>query len=322
MSSLMRRALESELIHPEQAPEDDDMMVLFQTHFPEHFGGAASYSLEERSDGKAGDEFEHTIYARLTDPSQLSQAKSMEHHSQWEIRIEKTEKNAGKGSIRVRKTWVDGGDPDFVRVTKIPLDPEGSNAKKKEIPLPSNADEFLAFQFLADQGMVKDRYHFPIMGSDLVWEVDCYPKEGGGYHDWVKIDLEVKDLSAPLPVFPIQFEDVILPVGVGKLTKEEHDEQVSKLYDECFISPNPFKSGEIRKQVEQAGVDLGDGAADAMNKPQGGEPQPAPGGENNADTEGNEGGTHEKEGVEDASTESGGDGSDAAGASGEASGGI
>jgi hypothetical protein len=321
MTSLMRRALESELIHPEQAPEDDDMMVLFQTHFPEHFGGASSYSLEERSDGKAGDEFEHTLYAKLTDPSQLSQAKSMEHQSQWEIRIEKTEKNAGKGSVRVRKTWIDGGDPDFVRTTKIPLDPDGGNAKKKEIPMPSNADEFLAFQFLADQGMVKDRYHFPIMGTDLVWEVDCYPKEGGGYHEWVKIDLEVKDLSAPLPELPIQLEDVILPVGVGKLTKQEHDERVSQLYDDCFISPNPFKSGQIRKQVEQAGdeADLGDGAADAANKPQEREAQPPQ--ENQADTEGQEGGTKDQETVEDTSTESGGEGSDAAGASGEPSGG-
>lgn len=312
MASLMRRALESELIHPEQAPEDDDMMVLFQTHFPEHFGGTSSYSLEERADGQAGDEFEHTIYAKLTDPSQLSQAKSMEHHSQWEIRIEKTEKNAGKGSVRVRKTWVDGGDPDYVATLKIPLDPDGSSNKKKEIPIPATEDWFIGFQFLADQGMVKDRYHFPIMGTDLVWEVDCYPKEGGGYHEWVKIDLEVKDLSAPLPEFPIQFEDIILPVGVGKLSKEEHDAQVSKLYDECFISPNPFKSGQIRKQVEQAGagVDLGDGTADAANKPQGGEAQPPQ--ENQADTEGEEGGTNDKEEVEDASTEGAGS-SDAGG---------
>jgi hypothetical protein len=321
MASLMRRALESELVHPDSAPEDDDMMVLFQTHFPEHFGGASAYSLEERSDGKAGDEFEHTIYAKLTDPSQLNQSKSMEHHSQWEIRVEKTEKNAGKGSFRVRKTWVDGGDPDYVAVLKIPLDPNGSNAKKKEIPIPATEDWFIGLQFLADQGMIKDRYHFPIIGSDLVWEVDCYPKEGGGYHEWVKIDLEVKDLSAPLPEFPIQFEEIILPVGVGKLSKEEHDAQVSKLYDECFISPNPFKSGAIRKQVEQTGVNLGDG--EDSQTPQGGEQQPAQTNppaapkEDNADTEGKEGGTQDKEGVEDASTESGGDGSDAAGASGE-----
>jgi hypothetical protein len=241
----------------------------------------------------------------------------MEHHSQWEIRIDKTEKNAGKGSFRVRKTWVDGGQPDYVRATKIPLDPNGSNAKKKEIPLPSNEDEFLAFQFLAEQGMVKDRYHFPIMGTELVWEVDCYPKEGGGYHEWVKIDLEVTDLSAPLPEFPIQFEDIILPVGVGKLSKEEHDERVSQLYDECFISPNPFKSGQIRKQVEQSGVNLGDG--ENGTTPQGGEQQPPQ--ENQADTEGQEGGTNDKEGVEDASTEGAGSGSDSAGASGEPSGG-
>lgn len=320
MASLMRRALESELVHPDSAPEDDDMMVLFQTHFPEHFGGASAYSLEERSDGKAGDEFEHTIYARLTDPSQLQQSKSMEHHSQWELRIEKTEKNGGKGSLRVRKTWVDGGDPDYVAVTKIPLDPNGSNAKKKEIPIPATEDWFIAFQFLADQGMVKDRYHFPIMGGDLVWEVDCYPKEGGGYHEWVKIDLEVTDLSAPLPEFPIQFEDIILPVGVGKLTKEEHDAQVSKIYDECFISPNPFKSGAIKKQVEQqSAVNLGDGEngePSEQGEPQQAQPKAEPK-ENNADTEGDEGGTSDKEGVEDASTESAGDGSDAAGASGE-----
>jgi len=206
-------------------------------------------------------------------------------------------------------------------VLKIPLDPNGSNSKKKEIPIPASEDWFIGFQFLADQGMIKDRYHFPIVGTDLVWEVDCFPKEGGGYHEWVKIDLEVSDLSAPLPEFPIQFEDIILPVGVGKLSKEEHDEQVSKLYDECFISPNPFKSGAIKKQLEKKGVNLGDG--EPTEPSQQSEPQPAQdnGDGHSAEEEGEEGGTRDKEGVEDASTESAGDSTDNAGASGEPSGG-
>lgn len=315
--ALRRHSLESELIHPDAAPEEDDMMLLFQKHYPEHFGGT-TYSLEERADGKAGDEFEHTIYARLGDPGQLSQAKSMEHHSQWEIRIDKSDKNAGKGSMRVRKTWIDGGSPDFVAVMKIPMDLQ-NNAKKKEIPIPATEDWFVAFQFLSPQGMVKDRYHFPIVGTDLVWEIDCYPKEGGGYHEWVKIDLEVKDLSAPLPEFPIHLEDVILPVGVGKLSKEEHDELVSKLYDECFLSPNPFLSGAIRKQVEQGSVNLGDGEADANSKPEGGEQQAAQPDQTEAESE--EGGTKDTEQVEDTSKESSGDSEQDDGASGEPSGG-
>lgn len=280
MASLLRQALEGQLIAPVAAPDDDPMMRIFQAHFPGHFE-AQAYVLEERSDGKAEKEIEYTIYARLVDPTQLGRAKSMEHQEQWEVRIPKTEENAGKGSFRVRKTTIDGAEPQYTRVTKIAYNKDND---KIEIPLPSNHDEFTAFKFLANLGMVKDRFHFPVMGTELVWEVDCFPKEGGGYHEWVKIDLEVKDRDTPLPDFPIDLEDVILPPFFGKITEEEHDQRVSELYEQYFLKKNEFVSGEMKaklqSQVPDKQIDLGDGDAQGPRPdttPEGEQGEAAPG---------------------------------------------
>jgi len=206
-------------------------------------------ALEEASDGKAVQEVEHVIYGRITDFDQLKDAASMETQEQWEVRIPKTDKNAGKGSIRVRKTVIAGGDPTYVITTKIPTNADGD---KMELPLPSNESNFIQFKFLAEQGLIKNRYHFPIVGTDMVWEVDVFPKEGGGYHEWCKIDLEVKSRDTPIPELPIQLEDIILPEGFGRQDSEKAAAMITKIYEEFFIAKNQFVSGQIsgEKPVE------------------------------------------------------------------------
>lgn len=273
MSHLMRRALESAMFTPDEPPEDDKMMLQFKQYFPNHFElSEAEYALEERADGKADKEIEFTIYARLVDMSQLSEAKSKESQEQWEIRIPKTEGNAGAGSMRVRKTQIEGADPVFTRAIKIPYNKDND---KIEIPLPSNEDEFTAFKFLSEKGMVKDRFHFPILGTDMVWEIDCFPKEGGGYHEWVKIDLEVKDRDMALPEFPVKLEDVILPKDFGKMSPEEHDKKVSELYDLYFLAKNSILAKIEAKQEGEESAQLGNrdsvDTGDAQDTP-----QPAP----------------------------------------------
>jgi hypothetical protein len=280
-------ALENAFTNPQQPPDEDPMMVLFKEHFSaDLFEQQPGYALEERADGKADKEIEYTIYAKISNFAELEAAKSMEIQEQWEIKIPKTEQNAGKGSIRVRKTVVEGGEPVFTRATKIPYNEQND---KIEIPLPSNQDEFTAFKFLAAQGMLKHRYHFPILGTELVWEVDAYPKDDGTYHEWVKIDLEVKERLEQLPEFPIKLDEVILPPELYQGDKEEREKIVTGLYDKCFMRKNEFLSGEIKKDDEPkldtgdqgAPKPTGDGAAATPEAPK---QTPEGGGEATTDT--------------------------------------
>lgn len=194
-------------------------------------------AMEELSDGKVFKEIEHVIYAKIVDFDELKKAVSMEHQEQWEVRIPKTDKNAGKGTIRVRKTWIEGGDPTYVITTKIPTNTEGD---KIELPLPSNADNFTQFRFLAEQGMKKIRYCFPIIGTKKVWEFDVFVDVEGKPHEWCKIDLEVESRDEPIPEFPIRLDEVILPEGFGRKDPEESGKFISKLYEDFFITKNEF----------------------------------------------------------------------------------
>lgn len=235
MQNLFKLALESS---PEDLARDDLMQHSFgRTPNKLDVIRPSGPALEEVADGKVFKEIEHTIYGRIVNPLELKNAKSMEKHEQWETRIAKTDKNAGEGSIRVRKTWVEGGDPTYVRTAKVKVNDKGD---KLELPLPSSEDEFTIMKFFAEQGLIKDRYFFPIEGSELVWEVDMFPKVGGGYHEWVKIDLEVKDRDAPIPELPIELADVIMPKGYGRQDDGKADELLTQIYDEFFIAKNAF----------------------------------------------------------------------------------
>lgn len=223
-----------------RAVPEDRYIKMFRESFG-HIWDSESKNVvatEEAADGKAIREIEHTIYARLSDHSQLKKAASMEKHEQWEIKIAKTDLNAGKGGIRVRKTEIEGGDPDYVLTTKVNANEAGD---KIELPIPTNEDNFHQIKFLSERGMIKHRYHFPVVGTELVWEIDMFPKQDGeGYHDWCKIDLEVQDRDAPIPELPLHFEEVIMPKGYGRQDEEAAEAQVTRLYDECFLARNPF----------------------------------------------------------------------------------
>lgn len=196
-------------------------------------------ALEEISDGKAHREIEHTFFARLANPELLKEAKDMEHQEQWEIRIEKTDKNAATGKFRVRKTVKNGADPEYVLTCKTAGKEEGSI----EVGVPITEPMFNQFRMMAEGGMVKDRYFFPVEGSDLVWEVDMFLRRGsqpgsGEYEEWCKIDLEVPSLDMALPPLPQGFSEVITN-PYGKRTEAE-DAKVVALFHNEFFTPNPY----------------------------------------------------------------------------------
>lgn len=195
-------------------------------------------ALEDISDGQAHREIEHTFYGRLANPEMLKNAKSMEHQEQWELSIEKTDKNATKGKFRVRKTVKEGSDPEYVLTCKTP-GKEGNI----EVGIPVSEQMFEQFKMLAEGGMRKDRYFFPVEGSDLVWEVDMFLKDGsqpgeGQYHEWCKIDLEVPSVDMALPPLPEGLADMIT-APYGKRSEAE-ELKVTSLYHNEFVTPNPY----------------------------------------------------------------------------------
>ena len=199
---------------------------------------------EEVSDGATIEEYEHELYARIVSVQELLKASSKEHQSQWEIRVPKTELNAGKGSVRVRMTIPNVTDTDnieYVINTKTSIENNPNIIGKLETPVKTTKENFDQFRAMCEIGMLKDRYFFPIPDTDLVWEIDMFYLPGAAvgahqYHEWIKIDLEVRDMSAPLPQLPIQVTDLIINQK-GKRTPEE-EAKISALYEHEFITMN------------------------------------------------------------------------------------
>jgi CYTH domain-containing protein len=195
-------------------------------------------ALEEASDGRAHRECEHTFYGRIEDFSVLDQAASMEHHEQWEVRVPKTEANGGKGRFRVRKTIIDGKVPEYVLTCKTKI---GDTGDELEVSVPTTEPMFEQFKLMSEQGMIKDRYHFPVEGSDLVWEVDMFYLPGAEvgsrkYFSWCKIDLEVDNRNTPIPGLPFEFAEIIMAEEGNRTADEEA--QVRRLYDTEFNTRN------------------------------------------------------------------------------------
>lgn len=233
-------------------------------------------------------EIEYTVYARLTDFTQLEKAASCEKQEQWELRIDKTDQNAAGGRIRVRKTEVAGAEPTYVSAIKMKAaSNDGGPSESFEIEAPSSDAAFIAFRFMSEQGMVKHRYRYPIVGTELVWELDAYPNDQGGYHEWVKLDLEVKSATDQLPELPLNFADVILPKGMGDLSEDEWEAKVQVIYQQCFISKNPYLKQETPVDTQEPEIE-GEGEQPKVTQPEGSK---------NADTESAPGSDTEPEGA-------------------------
>lgn len=178
-------------------------------------------------------EQEYVFYVRITNFKQLENAAHAEKHEQWQIKIPSTDDNAGSGSIRARKVTSADGTISYELTTK-------SKTKKGNIEttIPATEENFTQIAFMANTGMRKDRYTFPIPNSDLSFEVDVYPDGKAGYYTWAKIDLEVKSPLSSFPELPIQVEEIITPQDAET---PEGQEEVSRLFDTFFLLKNKYK---------------------------------------------------------------------------------
>lgn len=219
--------------------------------------------LENR--GKAIREKEFTVFARILNFSQLKKANHAEIQEQYIIPVDKTEENAGKGAIRVRKITSRNGRSRYELTTKNKMD-IGDNI---EVTVPTTKENFIQFKVLSSVSMLKHRYTFKIKGSDKKWEVDVVPDGNGSYYPWARCEIEVDDLNDKnVPELPLEVEELILPPELGKLSQEEYDEKTKPIMDRFFTSGNPYvKNGEENSLTELEG-EIDDDEPEEEEKPE------------------------------------------------------
>lgn len=158
-------------------------------HIAEKFFGIG---IESIITGKLQEEIELTIYAEMTDLNDLSKAVSKEMHEQYDTPLQ-TETD-----VRMRIRGVNG--KRWIQTIKVPHKDKPGNW---EVEHDISEDAFKLLRAATPkEGYVKERYFFPVVGTDLVYEVDVYRNNGGIQHAWVKIDLEFKDMSVEIPPLP------------------------------------------------------------------------------------------------------------------------
>ena len=182
----------------------------------------------EDTSGKAGVEIERELYVRVSDLTQLERAVSKERQEQWGIKVPKTKRNAAPGQLRVRRSEKDG-KVEFIMTIKAVK----GVGERRDVSMKVTEDVFDLFRTVSENGMIKDRFTFPVLGTDLVYEVDMFVMPDGSYAPWAKIDLE--NPPAKLPPLPIMVEEMI----DGKTSDPNEREKISQIYGEFFLTPNP-----------------------------------------------------------------------------------
>ena len=154
----------------------------------------------EDINGEKHIEREYTAYARVEDFSWIEDAPEHEHHEQWEIPY------AGETNIRGRLRLINNR-----RYTEAVKEKLRSEEGSYEVEFDLSRDAFEMKKKACVNGYSKDRYCFPIPGTNQKWEVDVFKSKSGGRSEWVKIDLEYNSRQDAVPDFPFAVKEVIIP---------------------------------------------------------------------------------------------------------------
>ena len=188
-------------------------------------------------------EKEICLYIRLLDFQQFKKASHAEHHEQWEVKIPKTDNNAGEGKIRVRRIQARDGKVSF----EITIKNRGKDGSYIESTLPCTEEVFTQIAFLAENGMKKQRYTFPIENTDMQWEIDLYPDGKEGFYTWARAELEIKGDLESIPELPIQAEETITTEEA-----KQDDSRVRELFERYFLRKNKYR---LETRAEDTFVD-------------------------------------------------------------------
>ncbi len=229
-------ALENQAVAIDEVPVDT---AIVEGDIP----ATATPAVEEQAaDGVTRVELEKVYYCKIANFEQLDGAAKKIHQEQWTLKPEVDI----PGCVRVRAN----DDKEYILTVKC---------IKNEVELVATKDMFEAFRGISNNGMIKDRFEFPIdveqfaneedktAWKDLKWEVDVYFNEDGTYAEWCKVDLEVP--SAELykgnvrPPFPIEFSEVM--TGDRSKLNEEQTAFLNNLFDTVFISRNAQATASV-----------------------------------------------------------------------------
>jgi hypothetical protein len=188
-------------------------------------------SLEEIATGVAAPEVEHVIYGRLLDLGQLARASHMEKQEQWEVKVPKTNDNATRGTIRVRKTMIEGSPDEYTLCGKTPAGDASNPLERKEVPIPCTQDMFDVIKSMASAGMRKDRYFFPATATGEV-----IPHDAANLGDPIPEDQATDAAHAEGDKWVMPLKDAVT----------EHKDLVNAL-------ESPDKSDDQKEIAEQGG---------------------------------------------------------------------
>lgn len=184
-----------------------------------HIAESMGISVENLDQGKLEKEMELTLYVHMNDLQDLSRAVSKEIHEQYGVPLETETKVKQRIRAINNKRWL--------LAVKSPLVGKPGNY---ECELDISNDMFkLLRSATPEDGYVKERYFFPITGTELVWEVDVFRNNGGTQHEWVKVDLEFTDTTMEVPPLPFKTKAIIFS-DKADLTNAEKD-WIDQLWD-------------------------------------------------------------------------------------------
>lgn len=204
-------------------------------------------------------ETELVVYCKIGYFEGLKEAVKKERHDQYEIKSSQ-EITGNKGCVRVRKTT--GGDGvTYVLTNKLRSEDNNLNVSEEhDIDIPE--EHFIAFSKIAPSKTIKDRFVFLVNNitvnkfgdetesievPELKFEVDVFPKEEGGYHEWCKIDIEIDPLLKIIDASEKDIKDFKLNIKVNHLpfkptdafvgseATEEQQVILDKFYSEIFF---------------------------------------------------------------------------------------
>jgi hypothetical protein len=212
-------------------------------------------SSQPKPDDNKKREDEIVFYAVMKNPEGLKLAADKESQEQWGIKKR-------KGRVRVRKVTKADLAPTFSLTFKTKSENAGIMGSIEE-EYPCEEGMFNSFKNLAEEGMIKDRYFFPVKSvqittdagkqdivvEDVFYEVDVFFNEDKTYNENIKIDLEMNKildainkampnlgefkLNVKLLNLPFQPTNVLVS---DKNTTEETKEKISQLYDSVFVT--------------------------------------------------------------------------------------
>lgn len=211
----------------------------------------------EGVDAKMQKEIEIGFWVRINDWDEVKELiGKAEKQEQISVYIDKSDLNYVAGAIRIRRTEDKDGNLTYLMTIKQKFrgEVDSGSSLNTEVEFEVSEDAYLSMAGFCSGVVKKHRYSIPIDGTDLYWALDCAEDGEGGYKPWVRVELEVPELNAPLPNLPFATEEEIVPEQFGgNYNSEQFRELNDKLFNELFYHDGPLVKRKEETEEEDEG---------------------------------------------------------------------